>query len=229
MTFKRPKTPEYQPITQRQDAPPNQENQIPEENIQNENQQKSNAEIVVEEYEKVLEFAKWLTGLVDEKVKDIVVQVDPEEHPEVWQSMKRIFGDSANENLSGRSYLEVLDALREVQKLELQESQNTLNIEDEFISKFTKDGEAPDHETPEMDVLDEDEIALDEAVAEKQFTGETDEERKARERASRYKKLWKEKYLRRRKLLRYRFGRALSKSKLLKETKFVKKLLGKED
>lgn len=227
MTFKRPRQPEYQPLRQRQDAPTNADNNIPEENIQEETQQISNAELVVNEFEKTLEFTKWLTGLVDDKVKDIVVQVDPEQHPQVWEAMRRLFGDSANTNLSGRAYLDVLDALRQVNQIELDESQSSLDIENQFIAKFDKSGEAEDHETPEIDDLDEDEIALEEAVAEKRFTGETDEEAKAKERAKRYKKLWKNRFLRRRKIWRYRFGKLLGRSQILKETRFVKNLLGK--
>lgn len=134
-----------------------------------EDQEISRAERVVEEYNKTIEFSDWLISLIDERIKDVVVQVDPEEHPEVWMAMTRVFKESVNENLSGRSYSQVLEAVRAINEIELEENQEGQSLEEEFIASLPKTGEVEDAPTPEMDIVDEDEVAIAAAAEEREF------------------------------------------------------------
>lgn len=94
------------------------------------------APMLIEDYGKTIEFAKFLTGIVDDRIKDVVVEVDPENDPEVWMAMKQIFGDTANPALSGRAYCQVLDLQRKCVEIEVAEADEASAIEDDFIRRF---------------------------------------------------------------------------------------------
>jgi hypothetical protein len=94
------------------------------------------APMLVGDYGRTIEFAKFLTAYVDDLIKDVVVQIDPEEDPEVWMAMKRLFGDTANPALSGRAYCQVLDLQRKCAEIEVAEADQASAIEDAFIRRF---------------------------------------------------------------------------------------------
>jgi hypothetical protein len=120
-------------------------------------QGKSRAQIIVDEYDKTIAFAKWLEGILDDQLKDVVVEVDPEEQPEVWMAMQRIFS-TPSPKISYKSYAQVLAALEEVDTVE-STVDDPFAEEDEFIAQFTQQLiDKPDElesDTPEMVVDDE--------------------------------------------------------------------------
>lgn len=99
---------------------------------------KSLATQIVDNYTDTLKLFDWLIGQFDDKIKDVVVHVDPDQHPEVWMAMKRIFKDTANQNLNGRSYLTVVDALEEISNIEYQEVTSDIQAPElDFINSIS--------------------------------------------------------------------------------------------
>lgn len=131
----------------------------------------SRAENIINEYDKTIQLIDWLIGLSDQRVKDIVVQINPEENPEVWTAMRRVFGETANQALSGRSYLDVLDALDKITIMETEEINNeALQPELEFIEAYNnQDQQIEEAEEAQMMVLDQDLQAVEEAAMEQEF------------------------------------------------------------
>jgi len=157
--FKRPGSADFEPLKQtelRGDF-------RPEEVIQNDDTPTngpSRAQILVEEYDKTIQFAKWIEELLDEQMKDVVVEIDPEEQPEAWMAMQRIFA-SPNPKISYKSYVQVLAALEEVDKVETGIN-SPFEAEDQFIDQFiqqvSNDEKTFASETTEMVIQDEPEI-----------------------------------------------------------------------
>ena len=118
----------------------------------------SRAAALVAEYNETIEFAKWLEGLLDEDFKDIVVQIDPEEDPQVWMAMQRIFSNP-NPKISYQAYTQVLAAIEQVENLEA-EVNNEFKEEEEFIKEMATRQEALEKvsSTSEMNINNEGEI-----------------------------------------------------------------------
>lgn len=116
------------------------------------------AQILIDEYDKTIAFAKWLEDLLDEDLKDVVVEIDPEEEPEVWMAMQRIFS-SPNPKITYQSYTQVLAALEEIDLVEA-EVNNDFAEEDAFIKELSEreTGAILESDTPEMEVKNEDEV-----------------------------------------------------------------------
>lgn len=130
----------------------------------------SAAEVLVEKYEKTIQFIDWLTTLSDNRVKEITIQVDPDQHPEVWMAMQRIFSNP-NTTLSGQSYLDVLDALKEIAEFEVNEvAQEAMKPEYDIINSYTNlDKDLADAEAENMIIVDEAALAIEEAAQEQVF------------------------------------------------------------
>lgn len=160
--FKRPGSPEFLPPKQeevRTDFQPVQ----PDLSTDTPTTGNSRAKILVDSYEKTITFAKWLEGILDEDLKDVVVEIDPAEQPEVWMAMQRIFANP-NPKISYKSFTQVLAALEEIDKVEAT-IDNPFDEEDQFI-KSLEDQPVGEIETPtpEMSIDTEDEAALNEAT-----------------------------------------------------------------
>ena len=163
--FKRPGSADFEPLKQteiRSDFKPTESD--PAENTPTQGQ--SRAEILVEEYDKTIAFAKWLEGILDDELKDVVVEIDPEEQPEVWMAMQRIFA-SPNPKISYQSYAQVLAALEEVDEVEATVD-NPFETEDQFIEQFvqkiSEDESALERETTEMEIETEDPAPTEDAA-----------------------------------------------------------------
>lgn len=97
----------------------------------------SRAQTVIDEFEKTIQLINFVKDIVDTDVRKVTVQIDPDAHPEVWMAMQRLFQDTANPSMNGDSYLQVLEALREVYRIETAEADETTSQEDALISRFT--------------------------------------------------------------------------------------------
>jgi hypothetical protein len=167
MSFKRVPKIEYEPL--RQSDPSQSGTDRPafsEEAAKPSESTLSRAEQRIESFDKTIEFYDWLTSLVDDQIKDVTVRINPDEEPEVWMAMQRIFKGTAQENLNARSYIQVLDAIRDCNQLELEENQGSLQSEeDELINIINEqDGTRELTGTSEMDIIDEDETAIQAAL-----------------------------------------------------------------
>ena len=150
-SFKRPGSADFEPLKQtelRGDFRPVQ----PEPRVGTPTDGQSRAEILIGEYDKTIAFATWLEGVLDDQLKDVVVEIDPEEQPEIWMAMQRIFSNPSPK-LSYKSYVQVLTALEEVDSVEAAVS-DPFAEEDQFIAEYTKqfvDSSTPlEEDTPEM-------------------------------------------------------------------------------
>lgn len=113
---------------------------------------------VLEEYDRAIEFMKWLEQLLRENSK-VEVEIDPEDDPEVWLAMQRIFSNPSPK-LNQDSYYQVLDALEVIEKIEqVEEAQTEL---DDFL-ETVKDSEEvepdeikdEDFQIPALDEIEE--------------------------------------------------------------------------
>lgn len=167
--FKRPKKPEFEPREQDEVRAEFEEPQ-PELSDQTPAEGPSRAKLIIDSYDKSIEFMKWLEGLLDDELKDVVVEIDPEEQPEVWMAMQRIF-NNPNPKITYGSYVQILQALEDVSNVEF-DLENQFAAEDEFIEQIKElSFEEPETDTPEMDVPGEDEAALDQATSIREFVG----------------------------------------------------------
>ena len=76
----------------------------------------STAAIVVEEYTRTIEFMKFVEQLLRDASK-VEVEIDPQDDPEVWMAMNRIF-NNPHPTLNQDSYFQVIDALEVIEKIE---------------------------------------------------------------------------------------------------------------
>jgi len=153
--FKRPSSPEYDPLKQ---------TEVRGDFVDTGEARTTNAEpisraqIIVNEYDRTIEFAKFLEGLLDDDLKDIVVEIDPEEEPEVWMAMQRIFSNP-NPKITYQSYTQILTALEDIDAVE-SEANNEFAEEDEFIKHLVdlESGIETESDTGEMTIINEDEV-----------------------------------------------------------------------
>lgn len=211
MPFERIKKPEFEPLDQ---TPPVSEQADTHPIEQAEEQELSRAENIVQVVGKTVEFSKFLVGLLDERLKDVSIVVDPEQEPEAWMALQRIMGPTANQNMAYDSYVQVLEALRDVYRLEIEESQAGRSVEDEFINSIPKTGETPDHPTPEMDYILEDDAAIEEAITPKAIRIPPGDEPPPPPPPPSPPRWWL-KYLRRGRIIRWRNGQSLDRLEYL--------------
>jgi len=153
--FKRPDSPEFEPLKQ-------EEIRGDFSNLVNPTEITptiSRAEILIGEYDTTIAFAKWLEGLLDEDLKNVVVEIDPEEEPETWMAMQRIFSNPSPK-ITYQSYTQVLAALEEIDSVEGQIN-NEYAEEEAFIKELSErdDGAILESDSPEMDIPGEDKVS----------------------------------------------------------------------
>lgn len=99
----------------------------------------STAAIVVLEYGRTIEFMKFVEELLRDLSK-VEVEVSPEDDPEVWMAMQRLYSKPTS-TLNSLEYFQVVDALEVIERIEQVE-----------------DRSAEDIEIPDSREIDEDEI-----------------------------------------------------------------------
>lgn len=113
------------------------------------------ASIVVSEYDRAIEFYKFVEELLRSQLQ-VEVEVDPEDDPEVWMAMQRVFSNP-NPKINQDSYYQVLDALEQINKLEAAE---VMDFEADFLANLPKINEellaANETEINDSDFIDED-------------------------------------------------------------------------
>ena len=118
----------------------------------------SRAEALINEYDKTITFFKFIEGLLDDQMKDVVVEINPQEQPEVWQAMERLFSNPSPK-ISYKTYVQVLAAIEEADQLESTVG-DPFAEESEFIDQFVKNATdkitALEEDTPEMVIEGED-------------------------------------------------------------------------
>jgi hypothetical protein len=129
------------------------------------------AEQIVIQYDKTIEFFRWLESLLDNRFKDIAVTIDQEDQPEVWLAMQRVFSNP-NARLDYGSYIQVLDAIEEMNQLEAEAAQPAMSTLDEFIAALPEQGKTVSDKTTEMSIPTEDERALEDALRQQIFQTE---------------------------------------------------------
>lgn len=81
--------------------------------------EQSMAEVVIEEYGRTIEFMKWIEEKLREAAK-VEVEIDPEDDPEVWMAMNRVFSNPSPK-MNQESYFQAIDGLEVMERLEQME------------------------------------------------------------------------------------------------------------
>lgn len=137
--FKKPKKIEYG-VPNQDSFDPKRDEETPLANeFEDTDDVESTAAIVVEEYGRTIEFMKFIEQLLRDLSK-VEVDINPEDDPEVWMAMNRIFANP-DPKLNQDAYFQVVDALEVIERIE--------QVEDR------SDG---DLEIPETQEVNEDEI-----------------------------------------------------------------------
>lgn len=87
----------------------------------------STAAIVVEEYGRTIEFMKFVEQLLRDLSK-VEVDINPEDDPEVWMAMNRIFANP-DPKLNQDAYFQVIDALEVIERIEQVEDRSDDELE----------------------------------------------------------------------------------------------------
>ena len=90
--------------------------------------------MVIDEYDRTIEFHKFIEGLLRE-ASQVEVEIDPEADPEVWMAMQRVFENPAPK-MNQDSYFQVIDALEVMQKIEAAEDDPRSGVEDDFLDNL---------------------------------------------------------------------------------------------
>ncbi len=114
--FKKPKKIEYEALDQDSYNPSRDEQKPLATEFEETDDVESTAAIVVDEYTRTIEFMKFIEGLLRDAAK-VEVEIDPEDDPEVWMAMNRIFSNPSPK-LNQDSYFQVVDALEVIEKIE---------------------------------------------------------------------------------------------------------------
>ncbi len=104
----------------------------------------STAAIVVDEYTRTIEFMKFVEQLLRDASK-VEVEIDPEDDPEVWMAMNRIFSNPSPK-LNQDSYFQVVDALETIERIEQVEDRG-----DDILEEFPEDEEVGEGEIKDED------------------------------------------------------------------------------
>lgn len=91
------------------------------------------ASSIINDYKETIDFMKFLEGLLDEKLKDVAVQVDLVNEPQLAMAIQRCFDKPASV-INYQTYKEVISALEEIEDIESSES--SPDAEDIFIQKI---------------------------------------------------------------------------------------------
>ena len=115
-SFKKPKKIEYEAPDQDSYNPSRDEEKPLANEFEETDDVESTAAIVVDEYGRTIEFMKFVEGLLRDASK-VEVEINPEDDPEVWMAMNRIF-NNPSPKLNQDSYFQVVDALEVIEKIE---------------------------------------------------------------------------------------------------------------
>jgi len=114
--FKKPKKIEYETPDQDSFDPKRDEDTPLATEFEEQDNVESTAAIVVDEYTRTIEFMKFVEQLLRDASK-VEVEIDPEDDPEVWMAMNRIF-NNPSPKLNQDAYFQVVDALEVIEKIE---------------------------------------------------------------------------------------------------------------
>jgi hypothetical protein len=115
-SFRKPKKIEFENPDQDPYNPKEDDEKPLSEEFEEQDDTQSTAAIVVEEYSRTIEFMKFVEQLIRDQSK-VEVEIDPEDDPEVWMAMQRIFANPAPK-LNQDSYFQVVDALEAIERIE---------------------------------------------------------------------------------------------------------------
>jgi len=115
-SFKRPKKIEFESPDQEPYNPKVDDETPLSQEFEEQDDVQSTASIVVDEYTRTIEFMKFIEQLLRDQSK-VEVEIDPEDEPEVWMAMNRIFENPAPK-LNQDSYFQVVDALETIERIE---------------------------------------------------------------------------------------------------------------
>lgn len=142
-SFKKPQKIEFEPEEQEPYDPQKTDDKPLETEFEEQDDVSSTAAIVVEEYTRTIEFMKFVEQLLRE-ASTIEVEIDPEDDPEVWMAMNRIFSNPSLK-MNQESYFQVVDALEAIERIEQIEDRPDADLGD----------------LPEFQEVDDDEITED--------------------------------------------------------------------
>jgi hypothetical protein len=114
--FKKPKKIEYKAPDQESFNPKLDEDIPLSTEFKEQDDTESTAAIVVDEYTRTIEFMKFVEQLLRD-VSKVEIEINPDDDPEVWMAMNRIF-KNPHPTLNQDSYFQVVDALEVIEKIE---------------------------------------------------------------------------------------------------------------
>jgi len=120
--FKKPKKIEYETPDQDPFDPEKTEDTPLSKEFEEQDDTQSTAAIVVEEYGRSIEFMKFVEQLLRDASK-VEVEIDPEDDPEVWMAMQRLYGNPTN-RLNSLEYFQLVDMLEGVERIEQVDDRN---------------------------------------------------------------------------------------------------------
>jgi len=120
--FKKPKKIEYETPDQDPLDPEKTEDTPLSKEFEEQDDVQSTAAIVVEEYGRSIEFMKFVEQLLRDASK-VEVEIDPEDDPEVWMAMQRLYGNPTN-RLNSLEYFQLVDMLEGVERIEQVDDRN---------------------------------------------------------------------------------------------------------
>ena len=150
-SFKRPDKIEYESIDQDPYDPAKQEEKPLDNKYEGEEEEsvESTAAIVVDEYTRTIEFMKFLEGILRDTSK-VEVELDPEDDPEVWMAMNRIF-ENPSPKMNQEAYFQVIDQLEVIEGIEQVEDNPRSEIEDSLVENMPDSREAEEGEIDDSD------------------------------------------------------------------------------
>lgn len=98
-------------------------------------EEESRASIIIDEFSKTLEFLKFVEELLDEQLKDVNVEINPDDDPEVWMAMQRIF-ENPDRQINYSSYKDIVAALEQITEIEAKEADPGLVVEDSIFKEI---------------------------------------------------------------------------------------------
>ena len=147
--FKKPKKIQFEPERQESSDPAKSEDTPLKQEFQEKVVTTTKAEAVVEEYNRTVEFMKFLEKLLRDK-SQVEVEIDPQDDPEVWIAMSRVFSNPTPK-MNQESYFQVIDALEVIQKIEAAEDDPRADVEEDFLSNLPDVKEADEGEIKDDD------------------------------------------------------------------------------
>jgi len=141
-SFKRPDEIEYESINQDPYNPVEQEDEPLDNKYKEEEIAESTAAIVVDEYTRTIEFMKFLEGILRDTSK-VEVEFEPEDDPEVWMAMNRIFSNPSPK-MNQESYFQVVDQLEVIERIEQVEDSPRSESENIPDNREVEEGEIDD-------------------------------------------------------------------------------------